>query len=108
MDCDLYRFLKSEGLSDGEIQEGFERKGGIFGISGVSGDLRYVEEAAWKGNTRAKLALDVFVSGIVHYIGAFFVDLEGLDYLVFTAGIGENSPVIREMARPEQHLSNAG
>lgn len=97
MDCDLYRFLKSEGLSDGEIQEGFERKGGIFGISGVSGDLRYVEEAAWKGNTRAKLALDVFVSGIVHYIGAFFVDLEGLDYLVFTAGIGENSPVIREM-----------
>ena len=46
----------------------------------------------WK---RAKLAIDVFVTNIVHYIGSFFVDLSGLDYLVFTAGIGEHSTPIR-------------
>lgn len=96
MDCDLYRFLQSEGLSEEEIHEGLEKKGGLLGISGVSGDVRYLEEAAGQGNDRAQLALDVFVSGIVHYIGAFYVDLKGLDYLVFTAGIGENSWKIRE------------
>ena len=45
----------------------------------------------------SRLAVDVFVNGIVHYIGAFYVDLQGLDYLVFTAGIGENSALIRRM-----------
>lgn len=97
MDCDLFEFLRHEGLTDEEIHEGFEKKGGLLGISGVSSDLRYIEEAANAGNTRAKLAMDVFVSGIVHYIGAFYVDLGGLDYLVFTAGIGENSDTLRRM-----------
>ena len=96
MDCDLFAFLRSEGLSDEEIREGFEQKGGILGLSGVSSDLRYVEQAAADGNRRAELALDVFVSGIAHYIGAFYVDLGGLDYLVFTAGIGENSAIVRD------------
>jgi acetate kinase len=97
LDCDLYEFLRSQGLSDGEIHDGFEKKGGILGISGISGDLRYVEAAAMKGSRRARLAIDVFVNGIVHYIGAFYVDLGGLDYLVFTAGIGEKSPLIRRL-----------
>lgn len=96
MDCDLFEFLRSEGLSDQEIHDGFEKKGGLLGISGVSSDVRYIEQAADEGNCRAQLALDVFVSGIVHYIGAFYVDLGGLDYLVFTAGIGENDWRIRE------------
>ena len=55
------------------------------------------EEAAENGNERAQLALKVFVAGIVHYIGAFYVDLGGLDDLVFTAGIGENAGIIRKM-----------
>jgi len=97
MDPDLYEFLLSEGLTLEEIHEGFNRNGGLKGISGISGDVRYLAEAAGKGNERAQLALDVFVNGIVHYIGAFYVDLEGLDYLVFTAGIGENSALIRRM-----------
>ena len=97
MDCDLFEFLRHEGLTDDEIHEGFEKKGGLLGISGVSSDLRYIEEAANAGNKRAKLAIDVFVSGIIHYIGAFYVDLQGLDYLVFTAGIGENSDMLRRM-----------
>ena len=96
MDCDLFEFLRSEGLSDQEIHDGFEKKGGLLGISGVSSDVRYIEQAADEGNSRAQLALDVFVNGIVHYIGAFYVDLRGLDYLVFTAGIGENAWRIRQ------------
>ncbi len=53
-------------------------------------------EAAQQGNERAQLAVDVFVNGIVHYIGAFYLDLGGLMILVFTAGIGEHSAYIRK------------
>lgn len=97
MDCDLFEFLRHEGLTDAEIHEGFEKRGGLLGLSGVSSDLRYIEEAANAGNERARLAMEVFVNGIVHYIGSFYVDLGGLDYLVFTAGIGENSDTLRRM-----------
>ncbi len=95
IDTGISYFLKDEGLTDEEILQGFQKKGGLLGISGVSNDLRYVIEAAEQGNQRAKLAVDVFVTGIVHYIGAFAMDLGRLDYLVFTAGIGEHSDYIR-------------
>lgn len=95
MDAGMVYFLRGEGLSDEEIRAGFTKNGGLLGISGVSNDLRYVLEAAEAGNERAKLAVGVFVTGIVHYIGAFYLDLGGLDSLVFTAGIGENSAEIR-------------
>ncbi len=97
LDPTMVYFLKQEGLSDQQILEGLQKKGGLLGISGVSNDLRYVLEAADQGNARAKLAVDVFVNGIVHYIGAFFLDLGGLDDLVFTAGIGEHSPAVRAL-----------
>lgn len=97
MDPTMIHFLKQEGLSEQEILEGCQKKGGLLGISGVSNDLRYVEEAADAGNVRARLAIDVFVTGIVHYIGAFYLDLGRLDDLVFTAGIGEHSARIRQM-----------
>ena len=95
MDTSMSYFLRSEGLCDEEILQGLQKKGGLLGISGVSNDLRYVIEAADQGNERAKLAADVFITGIVHYIGAFAMDLGRLDYLVFTAGIGEHSAYIR-------------
>lgn len=97
MDPTMIQFLKQEGLSEQEILEGCQKKGGLLGISGVSNDMRYIEEAADAGNKRAKLAMDVFVTGIVHYIGAFYLDLGRLDDLVFTAGIGEHDPRIRQM-----------
>lgn len=97
MDPTMIHFLKQVGLSEEEILQGCQKKGGLLGISGVSNDLRYVLEAADGGNERAKLAVDVFVTGIVHYIGAFFLDLGGLTDLVFTAGIGEHSDRIRAM-----------
>ena len=96
MDSSMAYYLREQGLSDEEILEGFQKKGGLLGISGVSNDLRYILEAAADGNKRAALAVDVFVTGILHYIGAFYLDLGRLDYLVFTAGIGEHSAVIRE------------
>lgn len=97
IDGSIWDFLRGEGLSEEEIRDGFRKKGGLLGISGVSNDLRYVIAAADQGNERARLAVDVYVSGIVHYIGAFYPDLGGLDYLVFTAGIGEHSDRIRAM-----------
>ena len=97
MDTSMAYFLRAQGLSDEEILAGFQKNGGLRGISGVSNDLRYVLEAAQNGNERAQLAVDVFVTGIVHYIGAFYLDLGRLDYLVFTAGIGEHSAPIRAM-----------
>lgn len=106
MDPTMIHFLKQVGLSEEEILQGCQKKGGLLGISGVSNDLRYVLEAADGGNERAKLAVDVFVTGIVHYIGAFFLDLGGLTDLVFTAGIGEHSDRIRAMVC--QHLGSIG
>lgn len=97
IDCGMIPFLRSQGLSEAEILEGLQKRGGLLGISGVSNDLRYVIEAADGGNERALLAIDVFVHGIVHYIGAFYLDLGRLDDLVFTAGIGEHSARIRRM-----------
>jgi len=68
---------------------------GLAGISGTCGDLRDLEEAAANGNARAKLALDVFVRAIRHYVGAFLLELGGLDVITFSGGIGENSAAIR-------------
>ena len=97
MDADIVYYLRAQGLSDEEIQCGMTKDGGLKGISGVSSDLRYVLEAAEAGNERAKLAVDVYVTGIVRYIAAFAAELGGLDCLAFTGGIGENSDVIRRM-----------
>jgi acetate kinase len=97
-DCDtfLVPFLLGENLSLDEITEGLVQKGGLLGISGVSADLRYVERAAAEGNMRAQLAINVYCSHIIRYIGAFYAELGGLDFLAFTGGIGENSDLIRK------------
>lgn len=96
-DLDPYAvtYLLDLGLTSDEVREGMERRGGLLGLSGVSGDLRHVQEAAEAGNGRARLAIDVFVNGIVRYAGQYYAELGGLDHLVFTGGIGENSPIIR-------------
>jgi len=105
VDGDLFDYLLSQGLTREEIVRGMTKEGGLLGISGVSQDLRYVLEAAERGNERARLAVDVYVTGIVRYIGAFSAELGGLDCLVFTGGIGENSAVIRaEVCRRVAHM----
>ncbi len=70
---------------------------GVLGISGISSDMREVEEAAGKGNKRAQLALDMYAYRVKKYIGAYTAAMNGLDILVFTGGIGENSDVMRKM-----------
>ena len=97
-DTDSYivPYLLAQGLSMEEITRGLDRQGGLLGISGVSNDLRDIQTAAEAGNERAQLAIDAFCSGIIRYAGAFYAELGGLDHLVFTGGIGENSALIRE------------
>ena len=68
---------------------------GLAGIGGGTGDVRDLEEEAQRGNERARLALDVFVRSIRHYLGAFMVALGGVDAISFSGGIGENSAAIR-------------
>jgi acetate kinase len=72
------------------------KESGLKGISGVaSGDMRDVEEAMNQGNERAQLAFDVFCEKVRHYIGAYLVQMNGLDAITFTGGIGENSVAVR-------------
>ena len=70
---------------------------GVLGISGISSDMREVEQAASQGNYRAKLALQMYAYRVKKYIGAYTAAMNGVDILVFTGGIGENSDLMREM-----------
>ncbi len=97
-DIDVFAVLhmmKKLGLGPDEMAKLLGSQSGLAGISGTSGDLRDLEEAAAKGSARAKLALDVFVRAIRHYVGAFLLELGGLDVITFSGGIGENSVAIR-------------
>ncbi len=76
--------------------EYLNKKCGVAGISGVSSDFRDLTKAADDGNERAKLALDVFAYGVKKYIGSYIAAMNGLDCLVFTAGIGENTWQVRK------------
>ena len=87
--------LRKTGKTLVQILEDLSSKAGLLGLSGVSQDCRDVEEAAAKGNERAKLALDVFVSSIRQYLGAYLTVLGGADVIVFSGGIGENSQRVR-------------
>ncbi|MGB9903702.1 MAG: acetate/propionate family kinase [Desulfotomaculales bacterium] len=84
-----------DNLSPAGVLEILNKRSGVFGISGLSGDFRDLEEAAGKGHPRASLALKMFIYSLTKHLGAFIAALGGLDVLVFTAGIGENSPAIR-------------
>jgi acetate kinase len=88
--------MKYTGKSLEEILAILANQGGLLALSGVSGDLRDIDEAAAAGNARAKLALDVYSSNVRHYLGAYLVELGGADVIVFTGGIGENRPAFRE------------
>jgi acetate kinase len=79
-----------------DIDRIINKESGLMGMSGLSSDMRDIEEAAEKGHVRAELALAVFCYRIRKYVGAYAAAMGGLDAIVFTAGIGENSPVVRE------------
>jgi len=87
--------VKHTGKSLEEVLDMLASQAGLLGLSGVSSDLRDIIQAAESGNARAKLALDVFAASARHYLGAYMVELGGVDVIVFTGGIGENRPSIR-------------
>ncbi len=93
----LVHLSRTAGLSVDELDVLLNRKSGLLGLTGM-GDMRDVQEAASAGDERAELALQVWAHRIRHYIGAYFAQLGGLDALVFTAGVGENSPLLRGRA----------
>ncbi|MGF2943152.1 acetate/propionate family kinase [Enterococcus xiangfangensis] len=98
IDPQIIPFIQEkEGLDAQGIKDLMNKKSGLLGLSGISNDCRDIEEAASAGNSRAQLALDVFAHQIIHYIGAYAADLNGLDTLVFTAGVGEHSATVRKM-----------
>jgi acetate kinase len=88
--------MRTLGLSLDDVERQLSRESGLKALSGISNDMRDIERAALEGNTRAALALETYVHAVRHWIGACFAELNGLDALVFTAGIGENSFALRE------------
>jgi len=93
----LLYIMKNKELSIEDATNLINKKSGILGISGVSYDMRDVENAAWnEGNKRAQLALDMYIYRLKKYIGAYAAALGGLDLLIFTGGVGENGPETRE------------
>jgi acetate kinase len=88
--------MRSQNLSLDEAEKLMCKDSGLKALSGGHNDFRDIEEQAAKGNRNAQLALDVFVQEARRWIGSFYLELNGLDALVFTAGIGENRPAFRE------------
>jgi acetate kinase len=87
--------VKTLGITIEEAQKQLTKQAGCLGVSGVSNDVRDIADAASKGNANAKLALDVFVASARHWIGSYFLQLNGADAIVFTAGTGENRAELR-------------
>ncbi len=87
--------MQATGKSLDEVLDDLAERSGLLGLSGTSGDVRDLEQAAEAGNERARLALDVFITAVRHYLGAYLVELGGADAIVFTGGIGENSQSVR-------------
>jgi acetate kinase len=96
VDPAVVKFLcDKEGLTVDEVDNILNKKSGILGVSGISNDFRDVEKAMNEGNDQARLALDIFYYRVRMTIGQYAAALGGLDAIVFTAGVGENSAYAR-------------
>ena len=108
-DLDAYALLyimEREGLSVDAAVKLLQSRGGIFGISGTSGDFRDIEAAMAKGDTRARLAFDTFAYGVKRYIGEYMAVLNGAECIVFTAGAGQKG--IRLRKKILEHMDRIG
>ena len=92
----LLYIQQKEGFSTADMQKLINKKSGVLGVSGVSSDMRDIENAVAAGNIRAQLALDMYEYRITKYIGAYTAALGGGDVIVFTGGVGENQTGTRE------------
>lgn len=91
----LIHLARQEGMDIARVDELLNRQSGLLGLSGVSNDLRDIEERAAQGDERCRLAIQVFAHRVRKYIGAYAAVMGGVDAIVFTAGIGENSALMR-------------
>ena len=98
--------MAKEELSLGEVDAMLNKHSGVLGISGIGSDMRDIEDGVEAGNERAQLALDMYTYRIRKYIGAYAAAMDGVDVIVFTAGVGENGPVPRQAIC--QHLDYLG
>lgn len=98
LDPAVVQFIaNSDHLTVDEVLNICNKKSGLLGISGISSDMRDIDKAADEGNENAIVARDMLVAGIKKYIGAYTAIMGGVDAIIFTAGIGENGPALREM-----------
>ena len=86
---------KMLGLSVEEAERQLNKESGLLGLSQISNDARDIDEAAAAGNANAQLAIDVLIDSIRHWAGSFFFKMGGAEVISFTAGMGENDPVLR-------------
>ena len=98
--------MEKEGLTSQQLSAVINKKSGLAGVSGVSSDMRDIDDAIKAGNERARLALDMYIYRIVKYIGAYTAILNGVDIIVFTGGVGENQTDLRR--RVCENLSYLG
>jgi len=90
--------MEKEGFTPDEMNKFMNHQCGLLGVSGVSSDMREIDAARADGNENAQLAFDILGYGIKKYIGSYAAAMGGLDAIVFTAGIGENNPGLRELS----------
>lgn len=88
---------EQSGMSVAEVNDALNKKSGLLGVSGVSNDARDIWEAANGGNKRAKLAMDLLVHNAKKIIGSYVAEMNGIDVLIFTAGLGENDRLTRQL-----------
>ena len=87
--------IKETGLNSDSINDVMNRNSGLLGVSGISNDMRLVTAAYEKGNERAKLALDMYAHICKKFIGSYYIELGGVDIIVFSAGVGQNCGFMR-------------
>jgi acetate kinase len=92
----LIYLLRHRGYQADQLDEILNRESGLKGVSGLSGDMRQILAAAAQGNAQAKLAFDIFAHRVTREVGAMLMVLGGVDAIVFTGGVGENCPPLRE------------
>ena len=88
--------MGKEGMDAKAMDNYLNKKSGVLGVSGVSSDFRDLDKAAEEGNERAQLALDMFTYRVTKYIGEYAAAMNGVDVILFTAGVGENNPILRK------------
>ena len=92
----LLYLMDKENMSMEEVNDCINKKSGMLGVSEVSSDFRDIDKAEENGNANAKLALDIFEYSVKKYIGSYSAVMNGVDGIIFTAGVGENNPAVRE------------